>query len=67
MALGLYSGRVEGRELHLEKLMKDGNTGYALPLAYDGIVIDSAAAASASSSRDRAAAGSSAAVAGCAR
>jgi alkaline phosphatase len=46
MALGLYFARIDGRELHLESLMKDGNTGYALPIPYDAVVIDSAAAAS---------------------
>jgi alkaline phosphatase len=46
MALGIVFAASEGRELHLEKLMKDGNTGYALPVPHDGIVIDSAAAAS---------------------
>ena len=47
MALGIrYARMVEGRELHLEQLMKDGNTGYALASAYGSQVTDSAAAAS---------------------
>ena len=47
MALGIrYARMVEGRELHLEQLMKDGNTGYALANAYGSQVTDSAAAAS---------------------
>ena len=46
MALGLtYAQMVENRMLHIEELMKDGNTGYSLPRPYQGIVIDSAASA----------------------
>ncbi len=34
MALGIrYARMVEGRELNLEQLMNDGNTGYALASA----------------------------------
>lgn len=44
--LGLYYARlVQDRQLHLEMLMEGGNTGYTLPLPYEGIVTDSAAAA----------------------
>jgi len=47
MALGIrYARLVEGRELNLEQLMNDGNTGYALASAYGSQVTDSAAAAS---------------------
>ena len=47
MALGIrYARMVEGRELNLEQLMSDGNTGYALASAYGSQVTDSAAAAS---------------------
>lgn len=47
MALGIrYARMVEGRELNMEQLMKDGNTGYALASAYRSQVTDSAAAAS---------------------
>lgn len=47
MALGIrYARMVEGRELNLEQLMNDGNTGYALASAYGSQVTDSAAAAS---------------------
>ena len=47
MALGIrYARMVEGSELNLERLMKDGNTGYALASAYGSQVTDSAAAAS---------------------
>ena len=45
-ALGLdYAQMVEGRELHIEGLMRDGNTGYALPLPFEAVVTDSAAGA----------------------
>jgi alkaline phosphatase len=40
-----YAGRVEGRKLHLESLIAEGNTGYLMPLSYETAVIDSAAAA----------------------
>jgi len=47
MALGIrYARVVEGRELNLEQLMDDGNTGYALASPYESQVTDSAAAAS---------------------
>ncbi len=47
MALGVrYARMVEGRELNLEQLMQDGNTGYALASAFGSPVTDSAAAAS---------------------
>ena len=47
MAFGIrYARMVEGRELNLEQLMSDGNTGYALANAYGSQVTDSAAAAS---------------------
>lgn len=47
MALGIrYARMVEGRELNLEQLMRDGNTGYALASPYGSQVTDSAAAAS---------------------
>ncbi|MGB3562162.1 MAG: alkaline phosphatase [Thermoanaerobaculia bacterium] len=45
-ALGVqYARLIEQRELNIESLMRDGNTGYALPLPFEGIVTDSAAAA----------------------
>jgi len=40
-----YARLIEKRELNIELLMRDGNTGYSLPLPFDSIVIDSAAAA----------------------
>jgi alkaline phosphatase len=40
-----YARLIEKRELNIESLMRDGNTGYALPLPFDSIVTDSAAAA----------------------
>ena len=40
-----YARLIEKRELNIESLMHDGNTGYSLPLPFDSIVIDSAAAA----------------------
>jgi len=47
MVLGVrYARMVEGRELNLEQLMNDGNTGYALAIPYGSPVTDSAAAAS---------------------
>ena len=47
MALGVrYARMVEGRELNLEQLMHDGNTGYALASPFGSPVTDSAAAAS---------------------
>ena len=46
MALGIqYARIVETRELNLEQLMNDGNTGYALASAHGSQVTDSAAAA----------------------
>ncbi len=46
IALGLeYARVVEGRQLHLEKLMESGEIGYALPVSHQTTVIDSAAAA----------------------
>ncbi|MGI9261097.1 MAG: alkaline phosphatase, partial [Woeseiaceae bacterium] len=46
MSLGIqYARLVEQRELNIDSLMQDGNTGYSLPLPFDNIVIDSAAAA----------------------
>lgn len=46
MALGLeYARVVEGRQLHLEKLMESGETGYALPVSHRKTATDSAAAA----------------------
>jgi alkaline phosphatase len=46
MALGVqYANLVEKRKLNIESLMLDGNTGYAQPLPFENIVIDSAAAA----------------------
>jgi alkaline phosphatase len=45
-SLGIqYARLVEKRELNIELLMRDGNTGYAQPLPYESIVTDSAAAA----------------------
>ena len=41
----LYARLIEERELNIASLMRDGNTGYALPLPFASIVIDSAAAA----------------------
>jgi alkaline phosphatase len=41
----LYARLIENCELNIESLMRDGNTGYALPLPFDSIVTDSAAAA----------------------
>jgi len=47
MALGIrYARTVEGRQLNLEQLMREGNTGYALADPHDSHVTDSAAAAS---------------------
>jgi len=40
-----YARLVEKRELNIELLMRDGNTGYSQPLPFERIVIDSAAAA----------------------
>jgi alkaline phosphatase len=40
-----YAHLVEHRELNIESLMQDGNTGYSLPQPFESIVIDSAAAA----------------------
>ena len=46
MSLGVkYARLIEQRELNIDSLMQDGNTGYSLPLPFDNIVIDSAAAA----------------------
>ena len=46
MKLGLdYARVVQGRPLHLETLMENGDTGYALPLPYQAVVIDSASSA----------------------
>jgi alkaline phosphatase len=45
-ALGIqYAELIEKRELNIESLMNDGNTGYQLPMPFDRIVTDSAAAA----------------------
>lgn len=45
-SLGIqYARLVEKRELNIESLMRDGNTGYSLPLPFESIVTDSAAAA----------------------
>lgn len=45
-SFGLDYGRlVLGKELTIEKLMNEGNTGLALPLSYESAVTDSAAAA----------------------
>ena len=40
-----YARLIEKRELNIESLMHDGNTGYSLLLPFGSIVIDSAAAA----------------------
>ena len=40
-----YARLIEKRELNIESLMRDGNTGYAQPLPFESIVTDSAAAA----------------------
>ena len=46
LSLGIqYARLVEQRELNIDALMQDGNTGYSLPLPFENIVIDSAAAA----------------------
>ena len=46
MKLGLdYARVVQGRPLHLETFMEKGDTGYALPLPYQAVVIDSASSA----------------------
>jgi alkaline phosphatase len=46
MSFGIqYANLVEKRQLNIESLMLDGNTGYAQPLPFESIVIDSAAAA----------------------
>jgi alkaline phosphatase len=46
MTFGIqYAQLIEKRELNIESLMHDGNTGYALPLPFESIVTDSAAAA----------------------
>ena len=46
MSLGIQlASLVEQRQLNIESLMLDGNTGYAQPLPFENIVIDSAAAA----------------------
>jgi len=46
MSLGVqYARLIEQRELNIDSLMQDGNTGYALALPFDNIVIDSAAGA----------------------
>ncbi len=46
MSLGIqYASLVEKRELNIELLMRDGNTGYAQPIPFENIVIDSAASA----------------------
>ena len=46
MSLGVqYARLVEQRELNIDSLMQDGNTGYSLTLPFDNIVIDSAAGA----------------------
>jgi alkaline phosphatase len=46
MSLGVqYARLVENRELNIESLMLDGNTGFAQPMPFESIVIDSAAAA----------------------
>jgi len=47
MALGIrYARMVESRELNMEQLMNDGNTGYMLADPYGSAVTDSAAAGS---------------------
>jgi len=46
LSLGIqYARLVEQRELNIDSLMQDGNTGYSFPLPFENIVIDSAAAA----------------------
>ncbi|NOR36011.1 MAG: hypothetical protein GQ577_04615 [Woeseiaceae bacterium] len=46
MSLGIQYARLVGqRELNIESLMGDGNTGYSLTLPFENIVIDSAASA----------------------
>jgi len=40
-----YARLVEKRELNIEALMREGNTGYSLPLPFESTVTDSAAAA----------------------
>jgi alkaline phosphatase len=46
MSLGIqYANLVEKRELNIESLMLDGNTGFAQPMPFESIVIDSAASA----------------------
>lgn len=40
-----YARLIEKRELNIESLMRDGNTGYSLPLPFESVVTDSAAAA----------------------
>ncbi len=46
MSLGIQSANlIEKRQLNIELLMLDGNTGYAQTLPFESIVIDSAAAA----------------------
>ncbi len=46
MSLGIqYANLVENRELNIESLMLDGNTGFAQPMPFESIVIDSAASA----------------------
>jgi alkaline phosphatase len=45
-SLGIqYARLIEKRELNIESLMRDGNTGYSLPLPFESVVTDSAAAA----------------------
>ena len=46
MSLGVqYARLVEQRELNIDSLMQDGNTGYSLPVPFENIVTDSAAGA----------------------
>lgn len=46
MSLGIQYARLVGqRELNIESLMGDGNTGYSLTLPFENIVTDSAASA----------------------
>jgi len=40
-----YARLVEQRELNIESIMLDGNTGYSLTLPFENVVIDSAASA----------------------
>jgi len=40
-----YASLIEKRELNIEALMREGNTGYSLPLPFESMVTDSAAAA----------------------